>query len=165
MVVLLDQASKAVMTAYLAPRGSVPVIPGLFDLTYVHNTGAVFGLFRSLASPWRGLLLTLVPLVAVGVILALAVRTPAGRRRPLSGLALILGGAIGNLIDRLRLGWVVDFLDFYLGSAHWPAFNLADSSICVGVGLLLLDMAFQPTRYGSAADQDDPSLARPTGER
>ncbi len=164
-VILLDQASKVLMTRLLAPRGSVEIIPGLFSLTYVRNTGAVFGLFRDLADPWRGLLLTLIPLLAVGVILALAWRTPAGRRRPLMALALVLGGAVGNLVDRLRLGYVVDFLDAYLGTAHWPAFNLADSAICIGVCLLLLDMARQPAGDHSPSGPRGPGLAGHSGER
>jgi signal peptidase II len=165
VVILLDQASKEVMTVFLAPRRSVTVIPGLFDLTYVRNSGAVFGLFRDLTSPWRGLLLTLVPLVAVGVILALALRTPGERRRPLAALGLILGGAIGNLIDRVRFGSVVDFLDVYIGSLHWPAFNLADSAICIGVSLLLLDMASQPAGNDAPAGHDGPVLPSTARER
>jgi len=149
-VLVLDQIIKAVMTAHLAPRGSVSVIPGLFSLTYVRNTGAVFGLFRSLPEPWRSLLLTLVPLAAVLFVIVMAMRTAPGRRWPLAALGLILGGALGNLVDRIRFSSVVDFLDVYVGEYHWPAFNLADSAICVGVGLLILDILRSP-----AADGDD----------
>jgi signal peptidase II len=147
------------MTAQLAPRGSVSVIPGFFSLTYVRNTGAVFGLFRSLAEPWRGLLLTLVPLLAVLFIIVMAMRTAPERRRPLMALGLILGGAVGNLVDRFRFGSVVDFLDVFIGEYHWPAFNLADSAICVGVGLLVLDIVRSPAAAG-----DNPSTAESSRE-
>ncbi|MFQ5720788.1 MAG: signal peptidase II [Acidobacteriota bacterium] len=133
-----DQVTKALMTAWLLPRGGFTVIPGLFDLTYVKNRGAVFGLFGGLGDPWRGVVLTFVPLGAIVLVAVLAWRSPAGRASPLLPLALVLGGAVGNLIDRLRLGAVVDFLDWHLAGHHWPAFNVADSAICVGVGFLLL---------------------------
>jgi signal peptidase II len=99
------------------------------------------------------------------VILALALRTPGERRRPLAALGLILGGAIGNLIDRVRFGSVVDFLDVYIGSLHWPAFNLADSAICIGVSLLLLDMASQPAGNDAPAGHDGPVLPSTARER
>lgn len=137
---LLDQAAKAVITAFLFPRGSVRVIPGLFDLTYVQNRGAVFGLLGGLPDPLRGILLTAVPVAAIGFVLVMAHRTPADQARPLVALGLVLGGALGNLIDRVRLGAVVDFFDLHLAGHHWPAFNVADSAICVGVGLLVLHM-------------------------
>lgn len=139
-ILLLDQSTKIVMTLWLAARSSVTVIPGLFDLTYVLNRGAVFGLFASLADPWRTVLLTAVPVAAVGFVLAMAHRTPAHQLRPLIALGLILGGAIGNLLDRFRFGAVVDFFSWHVADHYWPAFNVADSAICVGVGLLLLHM-------------------------
>ncbi|MFQ5767951.1 MAG: signal peptidase II [Acidobacteriota bacterium] len=139
-VLFLDQITKSIMTAWLAPRRSLVVLPGLFDLSYVRNPGAVFGLFRSLADPWRSALLTLVPMAAIFFVFRLASLIPRSRLRPLSALGLILGGAVGNLVDRIRLGSVIDFLDVYLGRHHWPAFNVADACICTGVGLLLLEM-------------------------
>lgn len=140
MVFILDQVTKAAATAWLAPREALTIIPGFLDLAYVRNTGAVFGLFRSLADPWRSLILTLVPLLALVLVLAMALRTPSTRLRVQGALGLILGGALGNLLDRLRLGSVVDFIGVYVGRYHWPNFNAADSAICVGVGLLVLDM-------------------------
>lgn len=138
---ILDQATKAIMTRSLAPHGSITVIPGLFDLTYVHNRGAIFGLFSGLTEPWRAILLTIVPLAAIAVVLVITYRTPASHVRPLAALGLVLGGALGNLIDRIRLGEVVDFLDWHLAGYHWPAFNVADSAICIGVGLLILHLS------------------------
>ena len=140
IVVLLDQTTKFGLTAWLAPRGSVTVIPGLFDLTYVLNRGAVFGIFASLEGPWRAVLLTAVPVIAVGCVLVMAYRTPAHQLRPLIALGLVMGGAIGNLVDRVRLGAVVDFFYWHIADYYWPAFNVADSAICVGVGLLVLHM-------------------------
>jgi signal peptidase II len=137
---LLDQATKAAATAWLLPRGSVQVIPGFFDLSYVLNRGAVFGIFRSLEDPYRGLLLTTVPIIALVVVLAMVMRTPSHQLRTHTALGLILGGALGNLMDRLRLGAVVDFLEFYVGRYHWPNFNAADSAICIGVALLVIDI-------------------------
>jgi signal peptidase II len=140
VVFILDQITKAAATAWLAPRQEMTIIPGFLDLAYVRNTGAVFGMFRSLADPWRSLILTLVPLLALALVITMALRTPPARLRVQGALGLILGGALGNLLDRLRLGSVVDFIEVYVGRYHWPNFNAADSAICVGVGLLVLDM-------------------------
>ena len=143
-VILIDAITKHVAVAQLAPFHSVSVIPGLFDLTYVENPGGVFGLLRGLQDTTRGIIFTLVPLTAIVLIGLYALRVPSAHRLTLASLALILGGAVGNLIDRIRLGYVVDFLDFHFRGHHWPAFNLADSAICVGVGLLLLETVWQP---------------------
>lgn len=138
-VLVLDQASKALFTATLDPHRSVTIIPGFFDLTLVTNTGGVFGILRDLEGPVRGLLFGLLPLAAIALMVWYARSLEPGRRWPLAAIGLILGGAAGNLLDRVRLGYVVDFLDAYVGSYHWPAFNLADSAICVGVAMLLLE--------------------------
>ena len=131
-IVLIDQLSKAVLTGALAPYESVEIIPGLFNIVSVRNPGAAFGLFSGYAS----IVLSIVSIVAVLVICFLIIRT---RETGLVlALALIGGGAVGNLIDRLRIGEVIDFLDFYVGSFHWPAFNAADSAITVGVIIYLV---------------------------
>ncbi len=140
LIFTLDQITKAAATAWLAPRDAVTLIPGFLDLAYVRNPGAVFGLFRTLVDPWRSLILTLVPLLALALVIAMALRTPPTRLRVQGALGLILGGALGNLLDRLRLGIVVDFIGVHVGRYHWPNFNAADSAICIGVGLLVLDM-------------------------
>ena len=140
LTLVADQVTKSYATTYLAPLGSVPILPGLLDLTYVRNPGAVFGLLRDVPSPWRGLILTLVPLLAIGLVLLLARGLAPGHRRARASLAMVLGGALGNLIDRIRLGWVVDFVDVHVAGWHWPAFNVADSAICVGIALLALDL-------------------------
>jgi signal peptidase II len=139
-VLLFDQLTKAMITSRMALYSSVPVVPGLFHLTLVTNRGALFGLFHDMADPYRGALFTVVPSLAILLILFFQFGTSVADSTAQAGLALILGGALGNLTDRLRLGYVVDFLDFFLSDHHWPAFNLADSSICVGVALLIVDL-------------------------
>ena len=141
-VVGVDRITKSLVDSRLAPLGSIQVIPGLFDLTYVRNPGGVFGLLRNLDGGIRSLLFTAVPAAAVLLIAAYAIRIPVGRRLTLSALSLILGGAVGNLFDRFRYGHVIDFLDFYWREYHWPAFTVADSAICVGVALLIGETLF-----------------------
>lgn len=137
--VALDQATKALIVRHLRLGQSLPVLPGFFDLTFILNPGAAFGFLAGLPAGIRQPFFVCVALAAAGLILFYRHRYL--RQQPLASgaLALILGGAVGNLIDRLRYGMVVDFLDVYLGPYHWPAFNVADSAISVGVGLMLLD--------------------------
>ncbi|MBF0142764.1 MAG: signal peptidase II [Magnetococcales bacterium] len=134
VVLVLDQVSKHLATLHLSREG-VAIIPGFFDLTLVHNPGAAFGLFNALPGLYRQLLLVGVALLASGVILYLLSRTT----RPLSALALgwILGGALGNLVDRLRFGWVVDFIHVHWHDLSWPVFNIADSAITLGIGVMV----------------------------
>ena len=135
-IVLLDQFTKSLVVARIPLYHSIPVIRGLFDLTHVRNTGAAFGILASLESPWRGVFLNVVALGVFAAVLIWALRSPADAGRLQTGLALILGGAVGNLIDRFRSGSVTDFLLFHIGRYEWPSFNVADSSITVGVFLL-----------------------------
>jgi signal peptidase II len=135
-----DQAAKSAIESALPLHDSWPVIPGLFRLTHVKNRGAAFGIFADSTSPMKIEVLILLSIVALVVVLALLWRHQPNARRTGLGLALILGGAVGNLFDRLVHGSVVDFLDFSLGGFHWPAFNIADSAIVIGAGLLVLDM-------------------------
>ncbi len=137
-VVVFDQLSKWWVMASFALYESRPVVGGLFSLTYVQNTGAAFGLLAGPPVWWRQFFFVLVAVAAM-VVLVGAYRHYR-RRGWLYGAAIgcIGGGAVGNLIDRLRFGAVVDFLDFYVKTHHWPAFNIADSAITVGVGCFLL---------------------------
>jgi signal peptidase II len=152
-VLVVDQATKLLAEARLRASTPVEIIPGLFNLAYSRNRGGLFGYFSDLGNPWRTLLLTLLPLVAVGLITLFIARSDDANRATRVGLGLILGGAVGNLIDRLFRGEVIDFLDVYashqgladwlvrtFGTAHWPTFNIADSAIVVGAGLLILDI-------------------------
>ncbi|WP_310599295.1 signal peptidase II [Desulfobulbus sp.] len=136
-VVGIDQASKAWIIAHFALHESVEVIPGLFNLTHLTNNGAAFGILAGQPALWRQVFF----IAAAGIALVciwIAQRSFSPRSRAYTvALALIAGGAIGNLIDRIRWGFVVDFLDFYLGQSHWPAFNVADSAITVGVALFI----------------------------
>jgi signal peptidase II len=134
-VLLLDQATKQLALARLALHEPVALLPFL-DLTLVYNKGAAFG-FLSSASGWQNVFFIVVALIACGVILYLLRQT---RDRLLAvALVLVLGGAIGNLVDRLIYGYVVDFVDVYYQNWHWPAFNVADSAITVGAILIALD--------------------------
>jgi len=132
-VLILDQTTKALVLKHLPLGGSISVIPGFFDLTHVHNPGGAFGFLSGMSSEVRSLLFVAVSVLAVGLILYFYWQTPVRQRLLAIGLALLFGGAVGNLIDRVRFGIVVDFLDFYVGELHWPAFNVADSAITVGV--------------------------------
>ncbi len=117
-----------------------PVIPGLFNLVYVLNPGAAFGFLADASATFRYVFFTGITVVAAGLIVYYLVKTNPRNLILASSLTLIFGGAIGNLIDRIRFGSVVDFLDFYLGAAHWPAFNVADSAITVGAALMIWEM-------------------------
>lgn len=139
-VLLLDQATKALVVSRMTLYSSAPVIPGLFHVTLVTNRGALFGLLHDLADPYRSTLFTAVPLLAIALMFVFQYRTTIHDLATQSGLALILGGALGNLVDRIRLGYVIDFLDVFVGEHHWPAFNVADSCICVGVACLVIDL-------------------------
>lgn len=146
----LDQISKAIIVRSLSPGHSATLIPGFFDLTLVTNTGGVFGIFRDLDDLLRNILFSVIPVAAIALILWYGWSLPLVRRWSHVALGLVLGGALGNLLDRFRLGHVVDFLDVYVGAYHWPAFNLADSAICVGVTMLLLESLFLQRSRGGA---------------
>lgn len=128
---VFDQVSKIYIYHKMALHSSIPVIDGLFSITYVRNPGAAFGIFAQ--SEWRIPFLTGVTLIAL-VAICIAVRNISSHQKlPVLALSLIFAGAGGNLIDRVRFGEVVDFLDIYWKQHHWPAFNVADSMICLGV--------------------------------
>ncbi len=137
VVLVLDQAVKALVTLRLAPNSIHPLIPGILNLVYFRNTGSAFGVLQG-ASTLKTVLITALSLAAI-VVIAFIVRRAAGTTQALA-LSLISGGAAGNLIDRLTRGSVVDFIDVHAGSYHWPAFNIADSAITVGVIASLIIM-------------------------
>jgi signal peptidase II len=147
-VVALDQASKAVALDRLPAGVPVSVVDGLLSLTLVLNPGLAFGLLATLPKPWRWLVVVL-SLVALAVLARVALRVlPAGGWAGRLAVGLIFGGAVGNLIDRARFGAVVDFVDVHWRGWHWPAFNVADSAISVGVALLALRMLTERTPIG-----------------
>ena len=134
----LDQASKYIVKASLSHGAGVPVIPGFFDLVHVHNRGAAFGFLNRPDQSWQTWMFAGASVLALAVILWILRRTPDQDVWTIAGLGLVLGGALGNLLDRVAQGYVIDFLDVYYRSWHWPAFNVADMAICIGVGSLLL---------------------------
>lgn len=154
-VVLLDLWTKHLILQNFALHETWEVIPGLFQLVYVQNTGAAFGLGARASSPLVPLLLNIGALVVFFIVVVYSLRTALTDRVLQSGLHLILGGAVGNLIDRFRFGWVVDFLDAYVTFGgrehHWPAFNVADSAISIGIALLFLDMLRKPAKAAEPA--------------
>ena len=139
-VVALDQATKAMVKSRLPLHESVTVIPGFVDFTHVRNTGAAFGMLNNIDFAYKPAVMVIVALIALGAVASYALTLPATQRIARYGLALILGGAIGNLIDRATMGYVVDFVDVYWRGVHFWAFNVADSAITVGVVLMLLDV-------------------------
>ena len=150
-VVLLDQASKEWVRGAFSLHESVPVIPGFFHLTYVRNTGAAWGLFSG-----QNIALSALALVMLAVLVAFRRKIlPPGRVHRVA-LGLLCGGIVGNLFDRLRLDYVVDFLDFFVRSSHFPAFNVADSAICICVGIYVLG-----TLLVQAPDSAPPARGEP----
>jgi signal peptidase II len=141
-VLILDQLSKAAVSLTLKMYEVRPIIHGLLNLTRVHNTGAAFGLLAGQPSILRTIFFLAVSLLAMGVVLWMIFRLPPDQKVEIVALSIIFGGALGNVIDRARLGEVVDFIDVYYRSYHWPAFNVADSAITIGVLLLLSRLLF-----------------------
>jgi signal peptidase II len=152
-VIVLDQWTKWLVEVNLPQHAAEPVIPGFLNLTHVRNTGVAFGLFASEgagSSPFLTLL-GLVALAAVGVYFWL---THSRDRLLLVALALVVGGAVGNLIDRISSGAVTDFIDVYVGTWHWPSFNVADSAISVGIVLMAID-SFRPHRHREGEERTE----------
>ncbi|MDM8552704.1 signal peptidase II [Desulfobacterales bacterium HSG2] len=134
LIIIFDQITKAVILNTLLLHESVTAIPGFFNITHIHNPGGAFGIFADQSLILRKILFLLISSFAVVFVLYFYNKTPKTHPLLATAFALIFGGAIGNLIDRVRLGEVVDFLDFHIGEFfHWPAFNVADSAITVGV--------------------------------
>ncbi len=140
-VLVLDQFTKYLIETHVRLYSVITVIPGFFNITHVRNRGAAFGILSSTPGIWRSLFFITVTIVAIAVIAWLIWKTH--ERLLLVAFALIGGGAVGNLIDRLRYGEVVDFIQWYVKSYYWPSFNIADTAISIGVGLLVLDMLFK----------------------
>lgn len=144
LIVLSDRMTKWLVAQKIALSDSIDVIPGVFRLTHVQNQGAAFGLFADSPSGWKVAMLILFSVAALGVVSALLWKNGNALNPTAIALSLVFGGALGNLWDRVASGRVIDFLDFYLGSHHWPAFNIADSAIVVGALLLLSEIFLAP---------------------
>jgi signal peptidase II len=141
-VIALDRTTKWTIAHRLSLHDSIPVIPGFFRIVHTENPGAAFGIFADSPSPWRTGLLIGFSVIALLVVSALLWKNNHRQTTTGIGLSLILGGAVGNLWDRVVAHRVVDFLLFYIGRYQWPAFNVADSAIVVGAGLLVLEILF-----------------------
>ncbi|MEN6331118.1 MAG: signal peptidase II [Smithella sp.] len=139
-VTALDQITKAAITSRFLLHESYAVIDGFFNLVYVMNPGAAFGFLAGASAAFRYVFFTGITAVAILLIIYYLVKNQHGSTVTAVSLTLIFGGAVGNLIDRIRFGAVVDFLDLYIGACHWPAFNVADSAITVGAILMIWEI-------------------------
>jgi len=150
-VLLADAFTKWIVSTRVELHEAIPIIPNLFQLVHIRNTGAAFGIGANTESHLVPFLLNGGAIAVFIVVVIYAFRTAVSDRLLQVALHMILGGAIGNLLDRFRFGYVVDFLDFYVRDHHWPAFNVADSAICIGIGLLFLDMRRKPEEKTATA--------------
>ncbi|PYX32577.1 MAG: signal peptidase II [Acidobacteria bacterium] len=154
VIILLDRWTKHLVASHIALYTHIQIIPGFFRLTHTENTGAAFSLFADSPSQWKTTLLIAFSLVAMVIVSILLWK----QTRPLTmtgiALSLILGGAVGNLWDRLASGRVVDFLLFYVKQYQWPVFNLADSAIVLGASLLVLEILFSRAKDETSAHVD-----------
>lgn len=159
LVVVLDQLTKLYIMRTMRLHESIPIIPNVFSLTYIRNPGAAFGLLAGSSNAFRMVFFGLTSIFALAllgtILFRMSERDWVGRL----SVAGILGGAIGNLIDRLRYGEVIDFLDVYVDTYHWPAFNVADSAITVGVIFLIVHFAFEKKERPPAQEDSSPSAA------
>ena len=141
-IVVLDQITKMLVLEHVALFDKVEIIPGLLDVVHIQNAGVAFGILNDVAHPQRSLVTTLLAVLALGGIAYYSRHIRPEERVARVGLALIFGGAVGNLVDRLRYGHVVDFIDVYAGAWHFWAFNVADASISVGAVLVFVELLF-----------------------
>ena len=137
-IIIADQMTKYVILRTIGLHATIPVIPGFFHITHVQNPGGAFGFLADQSPMVRSVLFLAVSTLAVGLVLWFYHKTPPTHRWLAAGFALIFGGAVGNLVDRGRIGKVVDFLDFFINGWHWPAFNVADSAITVGITIFII---------------------------
>lgn len=153
---MIDQTTKAWATRVLRPDGDRSIISGFLNFAYAKNPGVAFSMFDEGgdAGRWG---LSIVALIAATLVLFFFWRTPRTDDRILGALALLLAGIAGNVTDRMRLGFVVDWVDVQFGSWHYPTFNVADAAICLGAGLLILDLFFNKRRQNQSANNEQPA--------
>ncbi len=151
-ILVVDQWTKYLVQQKLPLYRKIEVIRGFFNLTHVRNTGGAFGVFGGEKGGIGGVLFIVVSLLATSVIVFLFSKVKEQEKTLALSLSLVLSGAVGNLIDRVRYGEVVDFLDIYISSYHWPAFNIADSAICIGIALMALELLFKDKKFLSPGD-------------
>ncbi len=157
VVIVADQLTKLHIMQTMRLHESIPIVPNLFSLTYIRNPGAAFGLLAGSSNAFRMVFFGLTSIFALGLLGTILSRMPERDWVGRLSVAGILGGAVGNLIDRLRYGEVVDFLDVYVENYHWPAFNVADSAITVGVIFLIIHFAFEKKEDPPATSEDSSS--------
>jgi signal peptidase II len=157
VVIVLDQLTKWLVVRSIGLHDYVPLVDGLLSLSHVRNRGAAFGILSDWDLPYQSALLATLSLAALGAIAVYFWRLPPNARLPRLALGLVLGGAIGNLIDRARLGYVVDFIHAYWRQHQWPDFNVADSAITIGVTLLVLDILRSPGHEPAVEAPVDPA--------
>ena len=146
LILVLDHLTKLIASAKLNPDLPVEIIPGYLRFSYWENSGVAFGLFNDMASAWKPYILAAMAIIAVVVIFIYGMHVPTGRKLLHLSLAIMIGGILGNFVDRLMRGYVVDFIDFHIhDSYHWPTFNVADSAITIGIALLLIDTIKSPS--------------------
>ena len=144
LIVFCDRMTKFLVADRITLHDSIDVVPGLFRLTHVQNQGAAFGLFAESPSEWKVAVLILFSVAALAVVSTLLWKHGNAMNATAIALSMVFGGALGNLWDRIASGRVIDFIDFYVGNHHWPAFNIADSAIVVGALLLLTEIFMAP---------------------
>ena len=140
LIFATDQLTKWIIARHLTLYESVQVIPGFFNLTYIHNRGVIFGLFSDISNPFLQSLILILSMISFILIAIFFFFIRHESVWASIGFAFVLGGALGNTWDRVTQGYVIDFLDFYYGPYHWPSFNIADAAISIGVGMLILHM-------------------------
>lgn len=155
-VVVIDQVTKFSIMQSMRLHESIPIIPNLFSITYIRNPGAAFGLLATSSSGFRLVFFGLTSLFALALLGTILFRLPQHDWLGQLSIAAILGGAVGNLLDRMRYGEVIDFLDVYIDAYHWPAFNVADAAISVGVVFLILHFALEKKQGEGVLQQDPP---------
>ena len=146
-VTIMDQLSKYAVQHMLTLHNPIEVISGFFNITYIFNPGAAFGLFGNISETARMIILVGISLIAFAILFYMYIKIGERDNLVLIPIALIIGGALGNLIDRIRFQMVVDFLDFYWGNFHWPAFNIADAAITAGTIILVVMVLFTDRRH------------------
>jgi signal peptidase II len=154
-LIILDQYSKVMVVNHIHLYDSIVVIDNFFSLTHIRNPGVAFGLFADLNLEYKALLFIAISSVAIVAILVIFHQTPVEKSKAHYSLILIFSGAVGNLIDRIYYKEVIDFLDFFVGNYHWPAFNVADACITIGVGMMILDLFTQHKNTDVTTSQKD----------
>jgi signal peptidase II len=142
VLIVMDQYTKLMVSLHIPLNYSVKVVEGFFNFTHIRNSGVAFGLFASQQSEYKALMFIAISTIAIIAILVIFHQTPKEKKMVQTGLILIFSGAIGNLIDRILHGEVIDFVDFFINRHHFPAFNIADSCITVGVIMMVIDLFF-----------------------